>query len=167
MWRISHLAGSKVGRISHLEAGMKLDARLERDTQRIGRFPLCQILMMRDSNYPWFLLVPEREGVREIHELSRDDQIRLVDESSTLARALQAAFSPDKLNIAALGNVVPQLHVHHIARYKDDAAWPDPVWGRAPALPYEPAQWSRRVQLMQSILGETAEFTPCGVEEGN
>jgi diadenosine tetraphosphate (Ap4A) HIT family hydrolase len=144
---------------------MRLDERLERDGQRIGHFPLCQVLLMRDSNYPWFVLVPDREGIREIHELSRDDQIRLIDESSTLARALEAVFSPDKLNIAALGNVVPQLHVHHIVRYKGDAAWPDPVWGRRPAAAYEPALWSQRVQRMQSILGETTGFTPWGGEQ--
>ena len=91
---------------------------------------------MQDANYPWFILVPDREGITEIHQLSSADQHQLMEDSVLLSRSLQSAFSPDKLNIAALGNVVPQLHIHHIVRYRTDAAWPAPVWGRGPVKPY-------------------------------
>lgn len=84
---------------------------------------------MNDARYPWFILVPQREHAREICDLTTTDQHVLMDESSHLARAMIAAYAPDKLNIAAIGNIVPQLHVHHVARYRTDAAWPKPVWG--------------------------------------
>lgn len=137
---------------------MQLDPRLQQDSVPIGRFPLCCLRISRDSNYPWFLLIPDRAGVREIHELAPDDQVCLMQESSTLARALEAAFSPDKLNIAALGNIVPQLHVHHIVRYKGDAAWPDPVWGKVPAVPYDSVQLEDRIRRLREALGPAAGF---------
>lgn len=114
----------------------RLHEQLARDCVPIGRFPLCQLLLMGDANYPWFILVPRRQGVREIYELSVTDQHELQCESSLLARWLAQAFAADKLNIAVLGNKVPQLHVHHIARYRGDPAWPHPVWGRVPIKPY-------------------------------
>lgn len=91
---------------------------------------------MNDSNYPWLILVPKREGVREIFELSESDQQQLLRESSMVSRLLVELFSPDKINIAALGNMVPQLHIHHIARFTSDPAWPAPVWGHSKAVPY-------------------------------
>ena len=106
------------------------------DCLRLGRFTLSHLLLMRDANYPWCILVPDREAVSEIYQLSGDDQQQLLRESSQLSLAMVAAFQPDKLNIAALGNVVPQLHIHHIARYRTDAAWPAPVWGRVALKPY-------------------------------
>ncbi|MGB5425424.1 MAG: HIT family protein [Gammaproteobacteria bacterium] len=109
---------------------------LMQDCQLLGKFTLCHLLLMRDANYPWCILVPDRDDVSEIHQLSEPDQQQLLRESSLLSVAMESAFSPDKLNIAALGNVVPQLHLHHIARYRTDAAWPTPVWGRVPAKPY-------------------------------
>ncbi|MGB5540370.1 MAG: HIT domain-containing protein [Gammaproteobacteria bacterium] len=114
-----------------------LHPQLQADCLVIGRFPLCHLLLMQDASYPWFILVPDRDGVQEIHQLATADQRQLMDESVLLSRALVAAFAPDKLNIAALGNIVPQLHVHHVVRYRTDAAWPAPVWGRAPARPYD------------------------------
>lgn len=137
---------------------MQLDPRLQQDSVPIGRFSLCCLRISRDSNYPWFLLIPDREGVREIHELAPDDQARLMRESSTLARALEAVFAPDKLNIAALGNIVPQLHVHHIVRYKGDAAWPDPVWGKVPAVPYDPVRLKDRIRRLRDALGSDSGF---------
>ena len=107
----------------------ELHPQLARDCRLIGRFPLCRLLLMLDANYPWFILVPDREGITEIHQLDSDDQQRLLHESSSLAGVLEEVFQADKLNIAALGNVVPQLHVHHIVRYENDPAWPAPVWG--------------------------------------
>ncbi|HEX7362082.1 MAG TPA: HIT family protein [Bryobacteraceae bacterium] len=118
----------------------ELHPQLARDTLSLGKFVLCRLLLMNDANYPWFILVPERENIREIHELSDEDRRELWNESALLSRALTAVFHPDKLNIAALGNQVPQLHVHHIVRYKSDPAWPAPVWGKLPPRPYYSAE---------------------------
>jgi len=118
---------------------VELHSQLQTDTVEIGRFPLCRLLLMKDANYPWFILLPDRAGVTEIHQLAADDQLQLMRESTLLSGALVAAFRPDKLNIAALGNVVPQLHLHHIVRYRTDPAWPAPVWGRVPARTYDEA----------------------------
>ena len=115
----------------------ELHPQLRKDCLVVGRFGLCHLLLMRDANYPWFILVPDRESVTEIHQLDELDQDRLIRESSCLARILKDEFGADKINIAALGNMVPQLHVHHVARYRDDPAWPHPVWGRLPARPYD------------------------------
>ena len=114
----------------------EIHARLLADCVQIGRFPLCHLLLSRDASYPWFILVPDREGITEIHHLSHSDQQQLIRESSQLARVLEKTFRPDKLNIAALGNIVPQLHLHHIVRYRNDPAWPAPVWGKFEAKPY-------------------------------
>jgi diadenosine tetraphosphate (Ap4A) HIT family hydrolase len=115
-----------------------LHPQLQKDCLLVGRFPLCRLLLMHDANYPWFILVPDREGISEIFQLSEEDQIQLLRESSLLSAVLVERFHADKLNIAALGNVVPQLHIHHVVRYRDDPAWPAPVWGRVPARPYTP-----------------------------
>jgi len=117
-------------------AGFELHPKLRADTFAVGDFPLGRLLLMNDAQYPWFILVPRRAGAREIYELAEADQAQLLRESSALSRALMRAFRGDKLNVAALGNVVPQLHVHHIVRYQGDPAWPAPVWGRQPAVPY-------------------------------
>ena len=113
-----------------------LHPQLQADCLVIGRFPLCHLLLMRDANYPWFILVPDRPGIAEIYQLNAADQRQLIQESSWLAAALAEVFQADKLNIAALGNVVSQLHVHHVVRYRTDAAWPAPVWGRLPVKAY-------------------------------
>ena len=113
-----------------------LHPQLAADTLIMGELELCSLLLMNDRQYPWFILVPRREGLREIHELADHDQQLLLKESNALCRWLMAEFKPDKLNIAALGNVVPQLHIHHIARFRSDPAWPAPVWGRVPAVQY-------------------------------
>lgn len=128
---------------------------LARDCLPVGRFPLCHLLLMRDSNYPWFILVPDREGIREIHQLSDTEQVQLIRESSALSRCLAEAFTADKMNVAALGNVVPQLHVHHVVRYRSDPAWPAPVWGRLPPCPYTEEGLERVLAtLRRSPLGE-------------
>lgn len=123
----------------------------------VGRFPLCRLLLMQDANYPWFILVPDREGVTEIHHLDAEDRQRLMHESCTLASVLEQAFHADKLNIAALGNVVPQLHVHHIVRYHNDPAWPAPVWGRVAARAYSDAALAEVVEKLRS--GLPGEFS--------
>lgn len=118
----------------------ELDPRLRQDGIDLGRFELCRLLLMNDRSYPWFILVPERPRVTEIYQLTERDQMRLMRESSALAAAMAAVFRPHKLNIAAIGNLVRQLHVHHIARGVDDPAWPGVVWGRTPGAPYAPGE---------------------------
>ncbi|MDP2634400.1 MULTISPECIES: HIT domain-containing protein [unclassified Pseudoalteromonas] len=113
---------------------------LARDCIDVADWPLCKVLLMNDSQYPWFILVPRKAGLKESIDLSETEQIVLMQESAKLSRLLQDVFSPDKLNVAALGNMVPQLHIHHIARYKSDVAWPAPVWGKYPAKPYSDEQ---------------------------
>lgn len=105
-----------------------LDSRLAADTHRVGDFPLSRVLLMDDARFPWLILVPRRPGLRDLIDLAREDQQVLLDEINRCAHVLHALEKPDKLNIAALGNVVAQLHVHVIARRTTDAAWPRPVW---------------------------------------
>ncbi len=116
---------------------VKLHPQLKKDCFVLGEFKLCALLLLNDANYPWFILLPNRENIREIHQLSTEDQQQLLLESMFFSRCLEQVFQPDKLNIAALGNVVPQLHIHHIARFTTDACWPAPVWGVARPLPYQ------------------------------
>ncbi len=118
---------------------MKIHSTLEKDSILIGRFGLCQIRLINDSNYPWVLLIPERENITEIHQLSIEDRRLLTEESALLSATLAHLFNADKMNIAAIGNHVPQLHIHHIARHKTDPAWPAPVWGKLPTKPYTAA----------------------------
>jgi len=132
-----------------------LDERLQKDTQVVGCFELCLLLLHRDSNYPWFILVPQREGLTEIHHLSAADQQLLLGESALVAEALEAMFSPDKLNIAMLGNIVAQLHIHHVARFKGDISWPGPIWGAALAGEYEALVFDQRIDNMrQQLIGK-------------
>jgi diadenosine tetraphosphate (Ap4A) HIT family hydrolase len=109
---------------------------LARDTVEVARLPLCRALLMNDRRFPWLILVPEREAVREIHQLSPADRAALIEEIAQGSAALERLFHPDKLNVGALGNVVPQLHVHVLARTAGDPAWPGPVWGSGAAVPY-------------------------------
>lgn len=130
----------------------ELDARLQQDTVPVGRFDLSLVLMHKDANYPWCILVPQREGVKEIHHLDLDEQIQLIKESCHLAEVMTDVFRPVKMNVAALGNLVSQLHVHHIARFEGDAAWPQPVWGVVQAKAYEDDELVRRVTRLRSAL---------------
>ncbi|EDL52033.1 histidine triad family protein [Vibrio mediterranei AK1] len=107
----------------------ELHPQLAKDTTVIGHFPLCVALLSKDSAAPWVILVPKRENLKELHHLPMKEQQQFLLESQAVAQALEATFRPDKLNLGALGNMVPQLHIHHIARFKDDIAWPGPVWG--------------------------------------
>ena len=114
-----------------------LHPQLGRDTASIGDLPLSRVLIINDANYPWLLLVPRRPNIVEMIDLDDVEQAQLTTEINRVARALRAVTECDKLNIAALGNVVPQLHVHVIARFRSDAAWPKPVWGVASPRPYD------------------------------
>lgn len=117
-----------------------LHPQLEKDTINIGDLPLSRVLVIKDANYPWLLLVPRRPDTVEMIDLNEVEQAQLTTEINRVARALKDITAADKLNIAALGNMVPQLHVHVIARRKTDAAWPRPVWGAVPALPHDPQE---------------------------
>lgn len=117
-----------------------LHPQLERDTVNIGDLPLCRVLVIQDANYPWLLLVPRRNEIAEVIDLDEVEQAQLMTETTRVARALREITRCDKLNIAALGNVVPQLHVHVIARRKTDAAWPRPVWGAVPPVNHDPEE---------------------------
>lgn len=114
----------------------QLHARLAADTVEIGVLPLSRLLLMDDMTFPWCVLVPARAGIREIHDLDAADQLQLMQEISGVSAAMMDAFRADKMNVAALGNQVPQLHVHIIARFEADSAWPAPVWGRQAPRPY-------------------------------
>ncbi|MAQ16904.1 MAG: HIT family protein [Sandaracinus sp.] len=113
-----------------------LHPRLEADTITIGRFPETLVLLHRDARYPWVILVPTLPGIREIHELPHEVRHRLLDESCGVAAAMQALLGATKMNVAALGNMVPQLHLHHVARFEGDDAWPGAIWGAHPGLEY-------------------------------
>lgn len=135
-----------------------LNPLLEQDTVPLGQFKLCLVLLHKDANYPWCILVPKRSGIREIHHLSEKDQQQLIRESSHLSEVMTSLFAPTTMNIAALGNLVPQLHMHHVARFEGDVAWPASVWGVKPPIDYEPAQLVDRVERLQaSLVGE--DFT--------
>jgi len=110
---------------------------LEKDTVPIASLELCDVLLQLDANYPWLCLVPRREGAREIHKLSAEDQQQLMREISFVSDRFEALTGADKMNVAALGNMVPQLHVHVIARFAGDQAWPGPIWGIVPRKDYE------------------------------
>ncbi len=135
-----------------------LHPQLAADCLVLGRFPLCQLLLVNDSHYPWFILVPERDGLREIFELDAADRQRLLDESCRLSEFLMREFDGEKLNLAALGNQVPQLHLHHIVRYRTDPAWPGPIWGRLPARAYTEVELAlMKARVEQALL---ADFEP-------
>jgi diadenosine tetraphosphate (Ap4A) HIT family hydrolase len=119
---------------------IELHPQLEKDCFILGEFELCALLLRNDASYPWFILLPKRRGISEIHQLSETDQQQLMAESIYFSHCLEQVFKPDKLNIATLGNIVPQLHIHHIARFRTDASWPAPVWGANTAISYEDEQ---------------------------
>jgi diadenosine tetraphosphate (Ap4A) HIT family hydrolase len=132
-------------------APWSLHPQLAQDTSLVGDLPLSQVRLMHDANYPWLLLVPRRPRASEIVDLGDADQVVLTREVAQASRALKAVALCDKLNIAAIGNIVPQLHVHIVARRRDDPAWPRPVWGVAPPRAYEPAALTA---LIGAIRGE-------------
>lgn len=129
-----------------------MDSRLQQDTFVLGDLPLSRVLLSNDARYPWFILVPRREDVSEVFQLSREDQQALWAETALLGEVLKDAFKADKINIATLGNVVGQLHMHVIVRYRVDDAWPAPVWGRHPAKPYEQAQVAALRDKLRSVM---------------
>lgn len=133
---------------------LTLDPRLEADTLPVTELGLCQVRLMNDARYPWLVLVPRRIGVKEVYQLSTQEQARLWREATALGEGLMRTLNGDKLNLATLGNMVSQLHLHVIVRFEEDAAWPAPVWGQGQAEPYDAdGQAKRRDEILAIIEG--------------
>jgi diadenosine tetraphosphate (Ap4A) HIT family hydrolase len=119
-----------------VDADFVLHPQLAADSLLLTEWPLSQVRLINDQQYPWFLLVPKVTAAKDIIDLTDEQQLQFWQESKLLSHWIRSDYQPDKLNIAALGNVVAQLHLHHIGRFKSDMAWPAPVWGKHPARPY-------------------------------
>jgi len=143
-----------------MESVWSLHPQLAQDTVTVGDLPLARILLANDANYPWVILVPRLPWLVELIDLEENAQVQLLGEISVVARAMKTITACDKLNIAALGNQVPQLHVHVIARRRNDAAWPKPVWGVKSPLAYPHGQ---QETLVKSLRGALA---PAGLNSG-
>jgi diadenosine tetraphosphate (Ap4A) HIT family hydrolase len=140
----------------------ELHPQLNKDTFIIGEFQLCRILMMNDRQFPWLILVPKIPFIREIYELNKDDKVTLCNESAALSELLMNHFAGDKLNIGALGNLVPQLHIHHIVRFTHDKVWPRPVWGQITPKHYTKTQKQKIIASLQVALKKNIPgFIPC------
>ncbi len=137
----------------------ELDQRLSNDTVTVGELNLSRVLMMNDCQYPWVILVPRISGITEIHQLSEEQRKLLSEESNQAAQLIAKEFGADKMNIAALGNVVSQLHIHHIARFKDDIAWPAPVWGAHPVKPYSQTELQIISLRMKNLFSQMKGFS--------
>lgn len=133
-------------------AGYRLHPQLAADSHPVAKLVLCELRLMDDANYPWLVLVPRLPEARELIDLAAEPRRQLMDEIDRAARVLRTLFRPHKLNVAALGNLVPQLHVHVIARFREDPAWPAPVWGRVAARPYEADALVERIRLLREAL---------------
>lgn len=138
-------------------SGFILHPQLAADCLVLGELPLCLVLLANDSQYPWLILVPKRAALREIHHLNSTEQQQLMGESCAVARLLESELAAEKINVAALGNMVAQLHVHHVARFSSDVAWPAPIWGKQPTKAYDKPH--SQVSLWQQRLSSIAGFT--------
>ncbi len=125
---------------------------LAADTLEIGDLPLCKVLLMNDQHYPWVILVPRHADIREIFDLSTADQQTLWQETNLVAQRMHDYYQANKMNVATLGNMVPQLHMHVIARHHHDPAWPSPVWGKQAALPYPPSNHDNILSTLRNLL---------------
>lgn len=134
------------------QLGFELDSRLERDSVPLMWLGLCEMRLMNDRRWPWLVLVPQRAGAVEIHDLTPLDQTMLTFETNTVSKALKELTQCQKINIGALGNIVSQLHVHIVARHDRDPAWPGPVWGHGHREPYEPASIHKFIDSVRSKL---------------
>lgn len=143
--------------MDELELEFELHPQLAADCIVLGDFPLCRLLLMNDANYPWFILVPRRAGATEIYHLTEAERCQMIHESSFLAENLADIFAARKMNVASLGNMVPQLHVHHVVRQEDDAAWPGPIWGKVSVKPYTDEQVHEIRHKVEVLLSNTGE----------
>ncbi len=142
--------GSKVqGMNATAPADFELHPQLAADTVEVVRWACCRVLLMNDAAYPWLVLVPQRPALRELHQMVAGDLAQVTAEIVRASEAMERLFQPVKMNVAALGNQVPQLHIHVIARFEDDPAWPKPVWGVMPALPYDARDLGARVEALR------------------
>jgi diadenosine tetraphosphate (Ap4A) HIT family hydrolase len=131
-----------------------LHPQLAKDTLEIARWPLSHVLLARDATYPWLILVPAIEGLRDLHDIPVAQHSVAMGEISRASDALQKCFDPVKINVAALGNQVPQLHIHVIARFESDPAWPDPVWGATPPSAYDDAAMVEVIKRLHDAFDE-------------
>ena len=131
-------------------ANFILHPQLENDSALVTELVLCSVRLINDANYPWLILVPRIANISDIIDLNAAQQQMLWQESALVSRVLKYLFTPDKLNIAALGNMVPQLHLHHIARYQNDVSWPKPIWGQVPSKVYSGEQLMQRIELIKT-----------------
>ncbi|EOW2076850.1 HIT domain-containing protein [Vibrio mimicus] len=136
----------------------ELHPQLKKDTDVIGHFPLCVALLHKDSAVPWIILVPQKPNLRELHHLPMNEQQQFLVESQIVCQTLESLFSPDKLNMGALGNMVPQLHIHHIARFTHDMAWPGPVWGRTQGVFRSEQEQKQLLSTIQEHLAKNPLF---------
>ncbi|MDP4546450.1 MAG: HIT family protein [Marinobacter sp.] len=134
----------------------ELHERLAADTHSLGQSGLCEVRLMNDCTWPWIILVPAVSGIREIYQLTADQQMQLLKESSALSKGMMELFEGDKMNVAALGNMVSQLHLHHIVRFQDDPAWPGPVWGTQAPVPYSDEELERVTEKLRPLLESLA-----------
>ncbi|MCY4394496.1 MAG: HIT family protein [Rhodospirillaceae bacterium] len=131
-----------------------LHPQLADETVPVCDLELCRVLLSRDANYPWLVLSPRRDGLRDLHDLNDADGIAVLEEIRRCSQALVDLYRPEKMNVAALGNQVPQLHIHIIARFTTDPAWPGPVWGRVPAADYDDAARDSLISRLRAALGQ-------------
>lgn len=131
-----------------------LDQRLESDCHYVADLPLSRVLLLDNTQVPWLILVPRVENVQESIDMTQQQQLQLHRESAFISGLLKSMFAPDKLNVAAIGNIVSQLHVHHIARFCNDCCWPAPVWGNIAPSPYEPVLLASRLDLLKQAIGD-------------
>ncbi|NRD72381.1 HIT domain-containing protein [Shewanella sp. VB17] len=136
----------------------KLHERIDMDSDSVGFMPLCEIRLSKEDIGPWLILVPRINDITEVHQLSHKQQVQLIRESSTVSTKLEEVFSPDKINVASLGNIVSQLHIHHVARYTDDIAWPGPIWGNTTGLKRNDKEQQKLIHQIQVSLDETNGF---------
>ncbi|WP_299809161.1 HIT domain-containing protein [uncultured Roseibium sp.] len=134
-----------------------LNPRLEGDSYFVADLPLCAVRLMKDATYPWLMLIPRKQDMVEIIDLDEQDQQQLIKEIARASKVLRSVINCEKLNVAALGNQVSQLHVHVIARFRDDAAWPGPVWGAVPAQPYEPEKADDLIEQLRDAFASEDE----------
>lgn len=135
-----------------------LHPRLQQDTTLLGEFPLCLALLIKDDATPWVVLVPKLEHIKELHHLTVKQQQQLLSEVQTVSQSLEAVFQPDKLNIGALGNLVPQFHFHVVARFENDVAWPGPIWGNTQGTPRTEATQAEMVEKLTHALSRSNQF---------
>lgn len=137
-----------------MATSFKLDPRLENDTVTIGKVGICRVLLMKDARFNWIILVPEIPDLTELHDLQEREYKEVMSLVYALSAEMKTQLAAYKMNVGALGNMVSQLHIHIIARIKDDAAWPGPVWGAGTAVPYTDIALEKQTETLNSIINK-------------